>query len=360
MPDIDLTFYCIALMIVSGAILYWRKAPLNFIASIMSQIGILGTFLGIIMALWSMDSQNVSDGVPHLLGGMKTAFVSSAVGVFFALILKMIAQNRESQQSTNPIDLLQQINQSLVDLNRNNTDGFSSLNQTLQQFTSDVGESNSKALVDALEELTVSFNDKLTTEFGENFAQLNVAVEKMLVWQQQHQKQVESTHQLITAFQQLFEDLPAKIEELNTHIRQVSEHSSSSANSIEQLVDHNGEFVQQMQETVSIVQNSIGQLNALSVLLEQTALLEQGSQTTLKNLQALPKEMQSQLLQSQNTMHDEMRAHFREIDRQLEQELNKALQTLGNQLASLSEKFVEDYQPLTERLREVVQISKGL
>ena len=37
-----------------------------------------------------------------------------------------------------------------------------------------------------------------------------------------------------------------------------------------------------------------------------------------------------------------------------------AAETLSRQLASLSAKFVEDYAPLTDKLREVVQISKGL
>ena len=46
------------------------------------------------------------------------------------------------------------------------------------------------------------------------------------------------------------------------------------------------------------------------------------------------------------------------LDRGMEAELNKALETLGSQLASLSSKFVEDYTPLTERLREVVNLSK--
>jgi hypothetical protein len=32
---------------------------------------------------------------------------------------------------------------------------------------------------------------------------------------------------------------------------------------------------------------------------------------------------------------------------------------MGQQLASLSEKFVRDYTPLTDRLREIVNISKG-
>ncbi len=47
-------------------------------------------------------------------------------------------------------------------------------------------------------------------------------------------------------------------------------------------------------------------------------------------------------------------------DRALTEELTKSLESLGRQLAVLSEKFVEDYTPLTERLRDVVKRAKGL
>jgi gas vesicle protein len=48
------------------------------------------------------------------------------------------------------------------------------------------------------------------------------------------------------------------------------------------------------------------------------------------------------------------------LEESLEKELNTALEGLARQLASLSAKFVEDYAPLTDRLREVVQMSKGV
>jgi len=48
------------------------------------------------------------------------------------------------------------------------------------------------------------------------------------------------------------------------------------------------------------------------------------------------------------------------LDKGLEQELTRSLESLSHQLASLSAKFVEDYTPLTERLREIVRLSSTL
>ena len=48
------------------------------------------------------------------------------------------------------------------------------------------------------------------------------------------------------------------------------------------------------------------------------------------------------------------------LDAALADELTKSLNSLGRQLASLSEKFVSDYTPLTERLRDLVKVSKAV
>jgi len=48
------------------------------------------------------------------------------------------------------------------------------------------------------------------------------------------------------------------------------------------------------------------------------------------------------------------------LDKGLQKELNDALEALAGQLAALSNRFVEDYLPLTERLREVVQMARKI
>ena len=48
------------------------------------------------------------------------------------------------------------------------------------------------------------------------------------------------------------------------------------------------------------------------------------------------------------------------LDQTLQKELNNSLESLGVQLSSLSSKFVEDYTPLTEKLKSIIEISKKL
>jgi len=43
------------------------------------------------------------------------------------------------------------------------------------------------------------------------------------------------------------------------------------------------------------------------------------------------------------------------LDTALETELSKSISSLGRQLTALSRRFVEDYTPLTDRLRSLLQ-----
>lgn len=56
------------------------------IPGIFTTVGILGTFIGILMALLDFDVNHISASIPHLLEGLKTAFITSILGIVFSLI----------------------------------------------------------------------------------------------------------------------------------------------------------------------------------------------------------------------------------------------------------------------------------
>ena len=66
--------------------------------------------------------------------------------------------------------------------------------------------------------------------------------------------------------------------------------------------------------------------------------------------------MQSQIKETWKQTSEAIENRFENLDQQMQQELSRSIEILGRNLASLSEKFVQDYRPLTERLREIVQI----
>lgn len=61
----------------------------NYIPALLTSIGIFGTFIGITLGLLDFDHKNIDESIEYLLAGMKTAFITSLIGMFFAIIFKI-------------------------------------------------------------------------------------------------------------------------------------------------------------------------------------------------------------------------------------------------------------------------------
>ena len=63
----------------------------NTAASILTIIGVFGTFFGIFSGLWGFEVDNIERSIPVLLDGLKLAFLTSLVGILSAIVLKVWA-----------------------------------------------------------------------------------------------------------------------------------------------------------------------------------------------------------------------------------------------------------------------------
>ena len=295
----------------------WRKeiweTHTNTTSSILTVIGIFGTFLGIYFGLNTFNVTAIEASIPGLLEGLKLAFLTSLVGIGSALILKFIAlfqttsdRNGETierfvnsltntlqdVQTSGDINLLSQLvtlnttirdegretraalsdiktdltnihksltggqsetitqlrdlttilsekhnlltstvaekhdnlhhlqreegiqtREKLTNLQAALTDGQSALRTQLenlttvfsskhdllinefQTFSKNVAESVAKLatdeLIEALKRVIEEFNAKISEQFGENFKQLNEAVGRTVVWQEQYRQQMD-------------------------------------------------------------------------------------------------------------------------------------------------------------------------
>ena len=199
-----------------------RKNGTSRCVGVVTNIGILGTFLGIVVGLWNFDVNNINDSVPDLLSGMKLAFITSVFGISAYIILKFIPHKKDdiskgkseaevmidllkiiADNGSKNYDLIKNVEKSIsgdgeTTLNtqiqklRNDTrDNLSELNKSFKEFAEKQAENNSKALITALEEVMRDFNAKINEQFGDNFKRLNEAVGKMLEWQDKYKEQVE-------------------------------------------------------------------------------------------------------------------------------------------------------------------------
>lgn len=88
----------IAIIVALFFIFYWKKRDqlikhkrkIDNFPTIISTLGVLGTFYGITKGLWHFDTIHLNDSIPKLLEGLKTAFWTSLAGMLGSMILSFI------------------------------------------------------------------------------------------------------------------------------------------------------------------------------------------------------------------------------------------------------------------------------
>jgi ABC-type transporter Mla subunit MlaD len=77
-------------------------------------------------------------------------------------------------------------------LRADSTARLDKLTEAFDRYAENIVEANAKALVAALSEVVRDFNAQINVQFGENFRHLNEGVERLVSWQAQYEKQLES------------------------------------------------------------------------------------------------------------------------------------------------------------------------
>ena len=222
-------YFIIAFAIIMLVAIGWfRKiwySQVNAVASIVTIIGVLGTFLGIAIGLYQFDTGNIEASVPKLLEGLKIAFITSILGIVGSIALKWLALNKRKSQAASDgpytgatADDLAGLLREILDVEREEgnetretlrsieksltgdsdstvltqlqklrtafSDKQDDLIRAFNEFADQMAENNTKALIEALEEVMRDFNAKINEQFGENFKQLNEAVGRINEWQE--------------------------------------------------------------------------------------------------------------------------------------------------------------------------------
>lgn len=234
-PIVVLTVLAIAGAFMRGGMLgrLTHAAP-----ALLTAIGVLGTFVGILIGLLQFDVADISGSVPRLLDGMKTAFVTSVFGMAGGISVKLVAEvvaradggaeeqgvedvvaaidavRKESEQTRKDLagsldrvraaltgdaesSLVTQLQRLRTDVTdeikasrKTNAEQVGMIAEEIRTISTKLSESATQAIIEALERSIRDFNQKISEQFGENFKQLNVAVGRLLDWQENYRQQM--------------------------------------------------------------------------------------------------------------------------------------------------------------------------
>jgi len=408
----------------------------NLIPTVITTIGILGTFVGITYGLLRFDVTNIQTSIPKLLEGLKIAFLTSIAGLVIAVFIRLYnfymagkeqtstegatidtlaelleQQNKTIENQNEPlIKSLKSIEHSLVgegdstlitqlqktrttlgdklDLHKELIENKSSeIIKELREFAKKVAEDNSQALISALEGVIRDFNAKINEQFGENFKHLNESVGRLLEWQEQYRIHMnelvdrfrkagesfnnidknlrEITGQLNTVLE-LVDELDSFMKLADNHLKsmndsieahaEMAEKAKSVFPEIESRIKALTEgFGRSVEEAIESNQSAVNKLQ--DALKEQSTFLTEYSDQMGQTAQKVVSELDTQIVELIKKNNNHINNQFSQFSQNMDRELNKSISSLGSQLLSLSNKFVKDYTPLTDRLRRLMEIA---
>jgi len=172
----------------------------NFKNEIVS-LGVLGTFIGIAIGLFHFDVTHLKESMPLLLEGLKTAFITSGIGIFFSIIISIYKPKKEAKSQ----------------------------------------------ILGALELVVRDFNNNLTEQFGDNFKQLNESVKNMIIWQENYKTQIQHQEQSLNS--------------ILTELKQVSILKQDEEKNIQKLISNlsyaSNQVRGSLEETTDIVKENM-------------------------------------------------------------------------------------------------------
>lgn len=358
--------------------------------AILTSIGIFGTFLGVAIGLWGFDATDIQGSVPKLMDGLRTAFWSSIAGLLGALTLKIRAVFSQTASSPSGstkrasiddldhslkqlTEILQQpaeqnLQQQLKYQNQLLVESMQQVNKTLEDYQERQAEANAKALVGAIEMVMREFNTKINEQYGDNFKRLNQSVIAMLEWQQNYKDQLNTlineqertatnmqeagkAFEFMVQHANAFNGISESLQELLSGIETQRSNLQAQLGSLADLVNHAADGLPKLEERIIALTSGMAE----SVTKQQNWL-----QTELSNIQRsssqVMQEQQQQTMTQLQRLGERVERQVTVLDESMEEELNKALKTFGMQLTALSEKFVSDYSPLTDKLQRLVSM----
>ena len=387
--------------------------------SVIVSVGVLGTFIGIVIGLWEFDTSNISSSVPNLLGGLKTAFMTSIMGMGSAIALSIFQglKNKDKNTADTELNALNHISKQLEDLNflkeikeytrqleaiplintkldsidtniktlsadiagvknelKENQqqlfaflkDKLEGIDKSLKVAVEKLAEGATQEIIKALEGVIADFNNNLTEQFGDNFKQLNEAVLKMIEWQENYKNSVQQFEKSLGDILTQTETSHQKtINLINTSFDDFSKAHQKTISETIQQIDTTVQASKGTAEQISKITKDYATIADTSEALTEIIKTNQNQINTMKiHLESL-----ATIGKDAGSITEELKNFSKEIQgslsnqassvkvlaEDLETQLRRALDELEKTLTSLTKSFAENYKEYLERHHEMTQ-----
>lgn len=386
-------FIWIMVAIFVVAVLQGKKGKhgqfLEHAPAVLVSLGILGTFIGIVIGLLDFDAHDIKNSIEGLLDGLKTAFITSLVGMSLSLVLKALdawwfAPARSKAEAVpdtvtpehiygamnRQVQLLETLNQSLsgneegsvsgqlkllrTDMNdfrqgltRDQQEFRQALFTQLTQFAEMLSRSATEVVIEALRQVIQDFNRNLVEQFGDNFKALNESVVKMIDWQEQYKQHVETLEARI-------ETAVRELERTATANEAISKSLATSELSIGSIENHCQSIPSAIGQLTPVLQTNQHQIQELQRHLEAFVALRDQAVRAVPEMQqhmdAIMKQLSEKMHEVATKMHEGAQEFGRSVDH-----TNTALTEASHVISSHTEQIGTNMKDASEEFATSVR-----
>ncbi len=411
---ISATFTCIILAYLIFAVFMLRsagegskaRALVDLAPTILTTLGILGTFTGIFLGLLDFDIRTINKSVPALIEGLKVAFGTSILGLASALVFRVVRPIITSKTASDEvtgqdlINALQDVSEQVKEANQTNKEGFDTIRKALsddsdssvagqlqrlraaftdlekatvhgfeaqikefREFAEHMSKAFSEAIIEELKSVIREFNEKISEQFGDNFKQLNEAVGRLLEWQDNYKTQMQEMKKSFDSSVEALNASEGAIGKIEEATRAIPEHMTGLAEANTKLIDQ----LTKMHEGLSSIaamrdkaENAIpeiaSKIDEMTETISSSVVFQRDSMETIKSsITEATEQMQTAVgdigKNIEASLGDQREAQKQMLDG-LQQALNESLQNVTN---SLNDAVVQLDEAMQKEIESVVR-----
>ncbi len=203
---------------------------------------------------------------------------------------------------------------------------FKTTNQSLKEAIDVLSKGATEEIIRALENVIADFNKNLVDQFGDNFKQLNEAVAKLLIWQEQYKEIVEKDYGLLI---------------------EIRESLGQTGKTLELIATRNDEFRTVYEQLGTLIRTYDTQLLSLNQQLDQYAKMGEKATAAFASLESGFEKVQTGLGSQSEAISS--------LTKDIERKLPEALGQLENTLVGLTTQFATDYSSFLDNYRKLVE-----
>lgn len=396
--------FLLLMLCVFGASLLLRllgKAH-EFVAnspSLMTSLGILGTFFGIIIGLYDFRIEQIDSSIATLLEGLKTAFITSVFGIASALVLRALTQyfRYPADRQAEAVSLTD-INNSIKSLSVTLRVNQEQQDKQQQQLIDSVTQQLSQGIVLQLQQLVEDFNQRVESQFGDNLArfgdnlgEFHQVIDRLSAQAGQHEERIqywtehcdatvmsllkvgndfktigqhsEQLPELMQQMEALTRSSREQVEQLNTQLGQYAGFADGLRDFVPQFSEKLDRFSQGMELVQQIMDTDLqASLNAIN---RQSELLEQqiGSvSAAFSNMSELDADFIHSLVQQTATTHRDAMQELAVQQARTHLEMSESLAEVIRRSFSNAELSIsKQYELMEHRMeKEVDEVLAGM